>query len=70
MEPKDVIEILEEIYQEVYKASDEDGNIHSDEVYDIINIRVEDKTVRIPFNEIQKARLINYNGEHPCLSQT
>ena len=35
-----------------------------------VNIRVEDKTVRIPFNEIQKARLINYNGEHPCLSQT
>ena len=35
-----------------------------------VSIRVEDKTVKIPFNEIQKARLINYNGEHPCLSQT
>ena len=35
-----------------------------------VKIRVEDKTVEIPFEEIQKARLINYNGEHPCLSQT
>lgn len=35
-----------------------------------VKIRVEDKTVDIPFEEIQKARLINYDGEHPCLSQT
>jgi len=35
-----------------------------------VNILVEDKTVEIPFKEIQKARLINYNGEHPCLLQT
>jgi ribosome maturation factor RimP len=33
----------------------------------VVNIRVENKTVAIPFPEIQKARLINFNGEYPCL---
>ena len=35
-----------------------EGNVH---------IWVENKTVTIPFPEIQKARLINFNREYPCL---
>jgi len=33
----------------------------------VVNIMVENKTVAIPFPDIQKARLINFNGEYPCL---
>ncbi len=35
-----------------------EGNIH---------ILVEKKTVAIPLSEIQRARLINFSGEYPCL---
>ena len=32
-----------------------------------VNIMVGNKTVAVPFPEIQKARLIHYSGENPCL---
>lgn len=32
-----------------------------------VTIMVENRTVAIPLPEIQKARLINFNGEYPCL---
>ena len=34
-----------------------------------VKFLVDNQTVAIPFQEIQKARLINFNGEYPCLSQ-
>jgi ribosome maturation factor RimP len=35
-----------------------------------VNLMVDKKAVAIPIKEIQKARLINFNGEYPCSSQT
>ena len=32
-----------------------------------VRLKVDNKVVVIPFAEIQKARLINFNGEYPCL---
>ena len=32
-----------------------------------VKLLVDNKTVAIPIQEIQKARLINFNGEYPCL---
>jgi len=32
-----------------------------------VRLKVDNKVVVIPFSEIQKARLINFNGEYPCL---
>ena len=34
---------------------------------DVVKILIDDKTVSIPFQEIAKARLVNYNGENECL---
>ena len=35
-----------------------------------VNLMVDKKAVAIPLKDIQKARLINFNGEYPCSSQT
>ena len=32
----------------------------------VVTLMITDKTVAIPFQEIKKARLINYNGENRC----
>jgi ribosome maturation factor RimP len=32
-----------------------------------VRLKMDSKVVAIPFSEIQKARLINFNGEYPCL---
>ena len=32
-----------------------------------VKLKVDNKVVAIPFTEIQKARLINFSGEYPCL---
>ena len=37
---------------------------------DTVGLMIANKAVAIPLKEIQKARLINYNGENPCSSQT
>ena len=37
---------------------------------DTVGLMIDEKAVAIPLKEIQKARLINYNGENPCSSQT
>ena len=37
---------------------------------DTVGLMIGEKAVAIPLKEIQKARLINYNGENPCSSQT
>lgn len=37
---------------------------------DTVGLMIAEKAVAIPLKEIQKARLINYNGENPCSSQT
>ena len=37
---------------------------------DAVGLMIAEKAVAIPLKEIQKARLINYNGENPCSSQT
>jgi ribosome maturation factor RimP len=34
-----------------------------------VKLKIEADTVAIPFENISKARLINFNGEIPCLSQ-
>ena len=47
-----------------------DNTFFEEMVEDFVHIQVEDRIVHIPLREIQKARLINYTGEHPCLSQT
>ena len=34
---------------------------------ELVRLKMDNKVIAIPFAEIQKARLINFSGEYPCL---